>query len=278
MPKAAASDWFASTSTFARSTWPPRLDDRGLERGAELAARPAPLGPEVDDHRHLARALDHRVAKSDSLTSKTIVPRLASGAAISRRNLMEDSLRGKLLIASPALVDPNFARDRRPDHRAQRRGRDGGRPQPAVRDARSRTWPGAVGDRRRRAGVRRRAGAAPGAGRAGRVQRPGGGRLDRGRRRRLRLRRHPSTTTSRGRSGGGGFTPAIRAGAPDSSKASSPRTPGSWSRRMPAELFPDDPLTLWQRRAGPQGRAVRADRADARRSVAELIHRGREAV
>ena len=34
---------------------------------------------------------------------------------------MEESLRGKLLIASPALVDPNFARSVVLDHRAQRR-------------------------------------------------------------------------------------------------------------------------------------------------------------
>ena len=31
----------------------------GLERGAELAARAAPLRPEVDHHGDLARALDH---------------------------------------------------------------------------------------------------------------------------------------------------------------------------------------------------------------------------
>ena len=35
------------------------LGDRGLERRAELAARPAPLGPEVDDDRQLAGAIDH---------------------------------------------------------------------------------------------------------------------------------------------------------------------------------------------------------------------------
>ncbi len=31
----------------------------GLERGGELAAGAAPLGPEVDDHRHLVRAVEH---------------------------------------------------------------------------------------------------------------------------------------------------------------------------------------------------------------------------
>ena len=35
------------------------LADRGLERRAELAARAAPLGPEVDDDGQLAGALDH---------------------------------------------------------------------------------------------------------------------------------------------------------------------------------------------------------------------------
>ena len=33
--------------------------DGGLQGGTELAARRAPLGPEVDDHGNLARALDH---------------------------------------------------------------------------------------------------------------------------------------------------------------------------------------------------------------------------
>ena len=44
------------------------------------------------------------------------------------------SLRGQLLVASPALVDPNFARTVVLHHRARRRGRDGDRPQPPVRD------------------------------------------------------------------------------------------------------------------------------------------------
>ena len=59
-PKLAESDWFESTSTFASSTLPAALSDRRLERRPELAARAAPLGPEVDDDRQLARALDHR--------------------------------------------------------------------------------------------------------------------------------------------------------------------------------------------------------------------------
>ena len=62
--------WFASTSTFASATLPPRLCDRGLERRAELPARPAPLGPEVDDDRAArATARRPRSMKFASLTS-----------------------------------------------------------------------------------------------------------------------------------------------------------------------------------------------------------------
>ena len=48
----------ASVSSFASATLPSRSVDRLLEHGRELAARAAPLGPEVDDDGHLARALD----------------------------------------------------------------------------------------------------------------------------------------------------------------------------------------------------------------------------
>ncbi len=58
MPNACASIGFASTSTFASSIATLALSDLGLDRGPERAARAAPLGPEVDDHRQLARALD----------------------------------------------------------------------------------------------------------------------------------------------------------------------------------------------------------------------------
>ena len=56
--KAAARRWLASVSTLASATLPAALVDRLLEHRRELAARPAPLGPEVDDDRQLLRALD----------------------------------------------------------------------------------------------------------------------------------------------------------------------------------------------------------------------------
>ena len=99
---------------------------RGLERGPKLAARAAPFGPEVDDHGDLARALDHPGLElglgdvEDHIVEGNGGRRPARGlcrpGAGQRASLIMDgvdeSLRGKLLIASPALVDPNFARTR----------------------------------------------------------------------------------------------------------------------------------------------------------------------
>ena len=39
------------------------LFDRALEHRAELPTRTAPFGPEVDDHRDLPGALDHRAGE-----------------------------------------------------------------------------------------------------------------------------------------------------------------------------------------------------------------------
>ena len=73
-------------------------------------------------------------------------------------------------------------------------------------------------------------------------------------------------------------TPAIRAGARASSRASSSRRPGSSSRRAGGAVRrrPGDAVAG---RARAQGRAVRADRPDARRSDPELRcgRRGRRA-
>jgi hypothetical protein len=55
-PQARGGFWFASTSTWA-SDPPVALGDGGLQSRPELAARPAPLGPEVDHDRQLAGAL-----------------------------------------------------------------------------------------------------------------------------------------------------------------------------------------------------------------------------
>ena len=55
--KACASCGFASTSTFASRTRPAELGDHGLEDRAQLLARAAPLGPQVDHDRDRAREL-----------------------------------------------------------------------------------------------------------------------------------------------------------------------------------------------------------------------------
>ena len=59
MPKAWAIAWLASVSSLASSTRAVAGLDRRLERRGQLAARATPLGPEVDEDRNLARALDH---------------------------------------------------------------------------------------------------------------------------------------------------------------------------------------------------------------------------
>src|SRR6185369_7832355 len=97
-----------------------------LERRAQRAAWPAPLRPEVHDHRNLARALDDAGFEialvyvedhASSLATGPVKPGMLTPGTGWRQNergmeggVMEGSVRGKLLIASPALVDPNFAR------------------------------------------------------------------------------------------------------------------------------------------------------------------------
>ena len=84
------------------------LGDRGLERRGELAAGAAPGGPEVDDHRQLAGALDH---PGDEVVLAYVVCHSAiEGSEGAESSAMDESLRGRLLVASPALLDPNFAR------------------------------------------------------------------------------------------------------------------------------------------------------------------------
>ena len=58
MPNAGDERGLASVSTLASSTLPSRSVDGLLEHRRELAARAAPLGPEVDDDGQLVRALD----------------------------------------------------------------------------------------------------------------------------------------------------------------------------------------------------------------------------
>ena len=182
------------------------------------------------------------------------------------------SLRGKLLIASPALVDPNFART---VVLITEHGDDGA--MGVVLNRPSETEVGDVApelgdDRRRRAGVHRRPGAAAGAGRARRVQRPAAAAwivvADVGF---VAAETDYSTTSSdairRGRvyAGYSGWG----AGQLEGELAEE-----AWivEPPLPAELFPDDPRALWQRRARAQGRPVRADRPDARRPEPELMN------
>ena len=126
-----------------------------------------------------------------------------------------------------------------------------------------------------RAGVHRRPGPAAGAGRARRVQRPRGGRVDRRRRRRLRGRRDELHPARRRPCAGGASTPATRAGERDSSRPRSTRRRGSSSRRCRRSSSRREPENLWHDGPRPQGRPVRPALADARRSIAEL-RRGME--
>ena len=71
MRKAAARRWLASVSTLASATLPVALGDGLLEDRRELAARPAPGGPEVDDDGELrASARRPRCSNVASVASK----------------------------------------------------------------------------------------------------------------------------------------------------------------------------------------------------------------
>ena len=72
IPNAAAICWLASVSSFASSTSPSRLAAAASSAGRQRAAGAAPLGPEVDDHRDLARALDDALLELRLVTSKTM--------------------------------------------------------------------------------------------------------------------------------------------------------------------------------------------------------------
>ena len=92
------------------------LSHRGFERRPELPAGAAPLGPEVDDHRDFPGALDHLghevgFGHVSDQTAIEVTERAESANEMSDAGFeAEGSLRGRLLIASPALADPNFAR------------------------------------------------------------------------------------------------------------------------------------------------------------------------
>ena len=158
---------------------------------------------------------------------------------------MEESLRGKLLVASPALVDPNFARTvvfmtehndegamgivlNRPSETAVESvvagaGRDRAAASPSTSAVpcsprRSCCWPSSPTWR----------------------PRPGSWSPTSG-----SPRRTSSWTSSPGRCAEGGFTRVIRAGGPGQLEAE--MEVDSWivEPPLPAELFPEDPATLW---------------------------------
>lgn len=81
-----------------------------LERWAELPAGPAPFGPEVHDDGDLARAVDDPLLEIGLGDVEDHESEVSQRRALAIMGRVDESLRGKLLIASPALVDPNFAR------------------------------------------------------------------------------------------------------------------------------------------------------------------------
>ena len=123
-----------------RRAWRPPPRARGRAGGTGRTTRPRsrrPPGPRASARRR-------RSMKSASLTSLIMrhASRLASRQprpTLSERHdmVMDDSLRGKLLVASPALGRPELRAHGGADHRAQRRRRDGSRAQPARRRPRS---------------------------------------------------------------------------------------------------------------------------------------------
>ena len=79
MPKLAASDWFASTSSLASSIWPPRLETAASRAGPSWRQGPHHSAQKSTTTGTSRERSTTRVANSDSFTSKIIVSRLASG-------------------------------------------------------------------------------------------------------------------------------------------------------------------------------------------------------
>ena len=196
-------------------------------------------------------------------------------AGIGRRGLAARAAADRLAGARRPQLRPHGGAD----HRARRRGRDGRRPQPAV------------GDRGRR-GRARADGRSPTASRCSSAARCS----------RRRWSCSPSSTTPRRPRGSSSPTSASSPPRPSSDTLDESVRRGrvyagysGWGAGqleaelaeeawiveppLPAELFPDEPENALARRPRPQGRPVRAARADARRPIAELsVGDGRERV
>ncbi len=185
---------------------------------------------------------------------------------------MEDSLRGKLLIASPALDGPQLRALGRAHDRALGGRRDGHRPQPPRRRRRARADAGARG---RSPATTRSSSAVPCSRRRScfwpsspiRAPRPGSS--------------SPTSASPRPTTDFDELGDAVRRGR--FYAGYSGWGPGqleveieieSWivEPPLPAELFPDDPESLWSDVLARKGRLLHADLSDARRPEHELSH------
>ena len=87
--------------------------DRVLQHRRQLAAGPAPLGPEVDDHRHLVGAVDH-VARRRSRSVASLLTRSGPSSPCSRRYRSKSRASSSPVAGSSASAAAPAARRRRP--------------------------------------------------------------------------------------------------------------------------------------------------------------------
>ena len=246
------------------------LDELKKEAG-ERAGAEGDSGAARQDRPRAARGGAEEIRPRSGRSSRRRPPRKGLAKPLDDRDNREvDTLEGQLLIASPALLDPNF---RRTVVLITEHSNDGAaglvlnRPSPASGvGARA----GARAARRGRgAGLVRRPGAAERGARARRVRRS---RTMRRCRSSARSGSRRSTIPRRScrRRRAGACSPATPAGARASSRTSSAARTGSSRRRRTDDAFTESPERPLGGRAPPQGRHLRARRADPRRSVGQL--------
>ena len=270
----------ASVSTFTRRTAPRPGLDRRLEHGRQRAARSAPLGPEVDQHRRLERGVE------DLLLEVALVGVEDEHDRILRRHASDPSGYNRTRVQ----ITERFVRKRSPNDpppRPHRRAAGTDRGLPRLR--RARAAPGRALLRRRPPPSRPDAAAAPrGRARAAELLAAGG----------VRRRRHRGRV--HGLPGVGGAVVGRRRAAPAcSARAASSRTPSSRSattsrsaagcRRCAvpqpvfAALATTEPVGRIRRRVDHHARAagrgrLRAERAedvDLERADRRVLHRVR---